>query len=361
MTTTHQQLLAPHILDQLRAAADEADRCDDWPNRSWGLLCEGGVTGWAIPSEYGGSGLEPVPFLEGLEALASACLTTTFLLSQRDAGVRRLLAGPPSIRERYLRTLVTGNSFVTVGLSQLTTSRQHRAPALTVAPLAASGYRIDGEIPWVTGADRATALIIGATLPDGMQVLFALPTSHPGVVIGPPLDLMALRGSRTALVRCNRVEIGPDWLLAGPAEKVLGPGGGGGLETSCLALGLAGAAMEFLHGEATKRRELAHLADRFERARLRARKRLHELAVGTSDSAQTLALRVECSRLALRATQVCLTVAKGAGFVAPHPTQRWARQALFFLVWSCPRPAAEGLLEDLAPPEEDPARSVQRE
>ena len=206
---------------------------------SWRLLCDAGVTGWAIPSEHGGAGLEPVPFLEGLEALANACLTTTFLLSQRDAAVRRLLTGPSSIRDLLLPKLVTGDSFVTVGLSQLTTSRQHRAPALTVTPLSTPGqadrYRIDGEIPWVTGADRAAALIIGATLPDGMQVLFALPTYLPSVEIGPPLDLMALRGSRTALVRCNGVEIGPEWLLAGPAERVLGPGGGGGLETSCLA------------------------------------------------------------------------------------------------------------------------------
>jgi hypothetical protein len=41
-------------------------------------------------------------------------------------------------------------------------------------------------------------------------------------------------------------------------------------------------------------------------------------------------------------------VAKGTGFVLPHPAQRWARQAHFFLVWSCPQPAAEGLLADLA-------------
>jgi len=44
-----------------------------------------------------------------------------------------------------------------------------------------------------------------------------------------------------------------------------------------------------------------------------------------------------------------LTVAKGTGFVAPHPVQRWVRQALFFLVWSCPRSVAEGLLLQLLP------------
>jgi hypothetical protein len=44
-----------------------------------------------------------------------------------------------------------------------------------------------------------------------------------------------------------------------------------------------------------------------------------------------------------------LLVAKGAGFVATHPAQRWARQALFFLVWSCPPQVAEELLEELLP------------
>jgi hypothetical protein len=65
--------------------------------------------------------------------------------------------------------------------------------------------------------------------------------------------------------------------------------------------------------------------------------------------ADVIALRVECTLLALCATQTALVAAKGTGFVAPHPAQRWARQALFFLVWSCPRPAAEGILARLLP------------
>jgi alkylation response protein AidB-like acyl-CoA dehydrogenase len=52
--------------------------------------------------------------------------------------------------------------------------------------------------------------------------------------------------------------------------------------------------------------------------------------------------------LVLRATQTALTAAKGAGFLKQHPAQRWARQAMFFLVWSCPRPAAEATLSYLA-------------
>ena len=60
------------------------------------------------------------------------------------------------------------------------------------------------------------------------------------------MDLMALQGSLTAEVRLEQVALERRWLLAGPAERVLvsGRGGPGGLETSCLALGLAGAAAD---------------------------------------------------------------------------------------------------------------------
>jgi alkylation response protein AidB-like acyl-CoA dehydrogenase len=47
--------------------------------------------------------------------------------------------------------------------------------------------------------------------------------------------------------------------------------------------------------------------------------------------------RGRANSLALRATQAALVAAKGAGFVATHPTGRWCREALFFLVWSCPQ------------------------
>jgi hypothetical protein len=50
----------------------------------------------------------------------------------------------------------------------------------------------------------------------------------------------------------------------------------------------------------------------------------------------------------LRATQAALAAAKGTGFVVGHPAGRWCREALFFLVWSCPRPVAAANLCELA-------------
>jgi hypothetical protein len=135
------------------------------------------------------------------------------------------------------------------------------------------------------------------------------------------------------------------WLLAGPAEKVLmtGKGGAGGLETSCLALGLAGAAIDYLIQEARQRADLAATADRLERTRQGVRTDMHALVGGATPETATT-LRARANSLVLRATQAALTAGKGAAFLRDHPAQRWARQALFFLVWSCPRPAAEAML-----------------
>lgn len=344
-------LLDTQTLKRLAAFADEADRAADWPVASWQVLCDAGVPAWSVPTEFGGRALDTLTLLAGYEQLAGACLTTGFILSQREAAVRRLVASPAvAMQARLLPDLAAGRTFASVGLSQLTTSRQHQAPAL-IATHRPDGFVLDGVIPWVTGADRADVLVIGATLTDGRQVLLALPRGLPGVTVEPPLPLLALVGSRTAQVRCEGVRLGDDWLLAGPAEQVMatGRGGVGGVETSCLALGLAGAAIDYLGQEAAQRPDLLGAVGRLEAARQAARVRLQQLAIGTPETEEVLALRVTCTRLVLQATQVALTVAKGAGFVAPHPVQRWVRQALFFLVWSCPRPAAEGMIAALLP------------
>ena len=43
-----------------------------------------------------------------------------------------------------------------------------------------------------------------------------------------------------------------------------------------------------------------------------------------------------------------LAAAKGAGYAYRHPAGRWCREALFFLVWSCPQPVVAENLRELA-------------
>ncbi len=351
-STTGEGRIAETTLQALAALADRADAEVDFPSASWEVVRAAGVPAWSVPAEFGGSGLSASARLRGAEQLAGACLTTMFILSQREAAVRRVLThARPEVQAALLPRLARDEIFLTVGLSQLTTSRQHQAPALAAVPSVA-GYVLDGVIPWVTGAARADALVVGATLADGMQLLMLLPRDRPGLEVEAPMDLCALRGSQTAQVRCRNVRVEPDDVMAGPSPRVLGAAAGG-LETSCLALGLAGAAVDHLHHEAGARPDLRPTADRFESARQGLRRRLYGLTDGAGSATDAIDVRIQANALALQATQAALTASKGAGFVRPHPAQRRARQALFFLVWSCPRPAAEGTMAHLTPDADD--------
>lgn len=340
--------LPVETLLRLARHAKDADTTAVWPAESWEALSEAGALRWVIPPEQGGLGVSPVELLQVYEALAGSCLTTTFILSQRDAACRRLRDNPTPVATDILRSLARGDCFATVGLSQLTTSRQHGKPAL-IARLMPGGLFLDGSIPWVTGATRSDYFVVGGVLEDGKQIMTILPRKTPGLTIGEPFELAALEGSMTAELSCTGVFVEDRYLLAGPQDKVIvaGKGGTGSLETSCLALGLASAAIDYLTQEATSRAELGTVARHLEEARQKLRDELHQLAERPGPPEATIRLRAKANSFVLHASQAALIAGKGAGFLKDHPAQRWARQALFFLVWSCPRPAADAMLAQL--------------
>jgi alkylation response protein AidB-like acyl-CoA dehydrogenase len=345
-------LTLDEALKVLEKHAAEADGVASWPAASWDALRRCGALGWIIPREHGGIGLDPLELLEGYQRLAGACLTTCFLLSQRDSACRRLRdSGHEALCRRLLPELASGERFATVGLAQLTTSRQHVRPVLT-AQLDEDGVRLNGVMPWVTGAPHADHFVTGVVLDDGRQMLLVVPRDTPGLSVAPPMELMALQGSLTAEVRCNEVRLDRQWILAGPAEKVLASGrGAGGLETSGLALGLAKSAISYLQREANKRTEWQARATACAESWNALQEQLRRLAREGADAQAASNLRAKVNALLLRATQFALAASKGSGFLRSHPAQRWARQALFFLVWSCPAPALDATLACLALPE----------
>jgi alkylation response protein AidB-like acyl-CoA dehydrogenase len=283
--------------------------------------------------------------------LSAACLTTTFCVTQPVGALRRLAASEnEALRRAWLPDLVSGRRFVTIGVSQLTTSRRHLSQAPLVAEEQSEGFRLDGYIPWVTGGDHADAIVIGAVLADGRQVLLLLPTNLTGVRTDAPARLVGLSATHTGVVRCENVRVGRDLLLGGPAENVMAAFGGagtGGLQTSALAIGLAVAAIDYLAAEAETRSELLVPLGGLLAERHTIEKDLFAIALGENPCTNQ-DLRTRANSLVLRATQAALAAAKGTGYVIGHPTGRWCREALFFLVWSCPQPVLAANLCELA-------------
>lgn len=339
------------LCDRLAAEAGRLDASGDWPARQLQWLADAGVFRWFAPPHLGGDGWSEFHLLRVYLALAKSCLTTTFILTQRQGAMGRIIATEnDELRDALLPDLLSGGSFATVGISHLTTSRRYLAKPILGAEETSRGFVLDGQSPWVTGAAHAQHVVLGATLEDGRQILAAVPTDLPGVSAPPPAKLVALSSSHTGPLVCERVLVERRWLLGGPVHEVMKQGLGartGGLQTSALALGLASAAIDYLQQEIGQRPDLAAPAENLQSEYDQVLRDLLALAEGCG-GATADDIRSRANSLVLRATQSALAAAKGAGYVADHPTGRWCREALFFLVWSCPQSVLAANLCELA-------------
>ncbi|MCE9526618.1 MAG: acyl-CoA/acyl-ACP dehydrogenase [Planctomycetales bacterium] len=255
------------LCGELTKLAPELEQPGAWPAEQLRLCGEAGVFEWFVPREVGGQGWNEAAVVRGYLKLSAACLTTTFVITQRSGAMSRIAASENQwVRNQLLPDLLSGNSFATVGISHLTTSRQHLSQPVMRATEVAGGFVLDGYSPWVTGGEKADYVVIGGSFDSAgsaatpPQILVALPTNLPGVRIPSAPDLVALTASRTGSVYCDQAFVERKWLLAGPVPEVMKQGAGaktGGLQTSTLAIGLSTVAVEFLEREAVQRLELA--------------------------------------------------------------------------------------------------------
>src|SRR3569832_2160396 len=104
-----------------------------------------------LPRECGGQEWNDVDLIRGYLRLAQACLTTTFILTQRTGACQRIAFGETTRKAELLPPLLSGEQFATVGISHLTTSRRHLAKPVLAAAETSAGFQLDGFSPWVTG------------------------------------------------------------------------------------------------------------------------------------------------------------------------------------------------------------------
>lgn len=335
-----QQLAA--LLQQVEGVAEQTRREGPWASGSFAALAKHGALAGFIPEEAGGSGAAPEAIARLLMALASSCLTTSLALTQWAGGCRIIGEAAAGVRRRYLPALAVGETFTTVGISQLTTSRRHLARPPLLASQNGDGWQLEGLCPWVTGADAVDSIVTGAMTEDGEAMFFVVETAAAGIRIEPPMDLLALSGSRTACVHFDQVR---------PVEVIEPPTGrrpaAGGLTTSMLALGAAAGSVRLLEAEAARRDEIEPVAAGLADEIATARERLLE-AVASPAKSSPEAIRQEANSLVVRAAEASLVAAKGAGFVRGHPAERAVRESMFFLVWSCPHTVTATTLCELA-------------
>ena len=320
------------IVPGIRGRATRLDRSGEWPEEDLRELEGIGAWRWFVPVRFGGEGIDPLELHLRYEAIASASLATALIVSQRDSAVGLIEGGENGeLKEEILSGMARGEIFSTIGIAQLTTSRQKGLRA----SVDEDGFRLDGSIPWSTGAGKAKVIVAGAVLEDGQQVLFVLPMDLAGVRCEPPMELVALRSSWTSAVKLEGVRLDRRWVLRGPVARALvGRSKGIPLPQAFLAFGLCWGALALMEEEGSERSK--SLLTRFGEQLGVLRNEVVEICASGKESDRVPQLRAACNDLAVRVTQAAVALYKGSALRVDHPAQRLAREAMFFLVWSCP-------------------------
>ena len=328
------------------------DSTDDWPVLQLQWLGQAGGWGWNMPQSCGGQGCSAAEMLEIYYDLSASCLTTAFILTQRNAACQRLLQAQAAVvSDELLQDLSAGRVLATVGISHLTTSRQYLSRPAVLAEPVAGGWRLTGTVPWATGASCSEWLVTGATTTSGLQFLALLSLAQPAVTVRAAAELLGLSAACTCEVELAGVFVPHGAVLQGPSERVLAGGQGGvpaagSLSTSAVALGFSAGALAGFGVEAERRAELGPYVQRLEQELRGLREQLLRGAAGAGELTAEQ-LRRRANSLALRTAQAWLAATRGAGYQRIHPASRAVRESLFFLVWSCPQAVLEGQLEEL--------------
>jgi alkylation response protein AidB-like acyl-CoA dehydrogenase len=201
------------LLSAIAAAATESDR-HGVPRRSVEALAAAGLLG---------SPLEPLPLQRELaERLFLADGSLSFCWLQHQMPLRRLLAASSTpeapaadaLRKRWLEPVATGRALAGVAFAHLRRPGEPNPMARRIA----NGWRLDGQLDWITSWDIADLVllcirchdaggdrVVGLLLPAGASGA-PLPA---GISLGEPLALLAMGGTHTRPMQLNGAEL-PD-------------------------------------------------------------------------------------------------------------------------------------------------------
>lgn len=180
-----------------------------------------GLFGFALPEEYGGLGLSMAQEVELVMTVcyAAPAFRSMFGTNNGLAGQILVQAGTEEQKQRWLPDIAAGEVVASFGLTE-PGAGSDPASLTTTARRDGDGWVLDGVKRWITNAPAADlvmvfARMVGADGEPGAIGVFAVPTSLPGVTLGPKDAKMGQGGSLTGEVYLSDVRVADDALVGG--------------------------------------------------------------------------------------------------------------------------------------------------
>jgi alkylation response protein AidB-like acyl-CoA dehydrogenase len=303
-----------------------------------------------VDPALGGTGLTEIEYCCLQISIARASGALTFLQTQHQSAVSKLAQSNNSSLQQFFPDVATGKVKVGVGFSHL---RRRGTPMLQAYPTA-TGYRLTGKVPWITGYKFFDYFIVGATMPDGRELYGLLPFQTQSsklagkIDFSKPMELLAVAATNTVSAEIE------EWLLDRDRVVTINPPGSihissrrNILNHGCFALGCAHAALDLLEKIAQKkqldflhrsRQSLQHEVTKSES------KAIASISDPDISYQQKLQLRLQSIDLAQRCSFAAVIASSGAANYLHSDAARIYREALLFSVSGQTTDVMEGSL-----------------
>ncbi|MGY6529613.1 MAG: hypothetical protein ACXITR_06755 [Cyanobacterium sp.] len=288
--------------------------------------------------EWGGLQVNKRDFFTSKMMMAKYSGALAFLQAQHQTAVGILSSSENEIiKQRYLPKIAKGLSFCGVAFSHL---RRLKNPPLR-AVVDEKGYRLTGNIFWITGFNIFEHFVVGAILEDGRELYaiapFASTNKNGGkITINKTMRLGAMASTNTVSATMEKwyihhddiIRINPPQTIVKDSEKQV-------LNNSAFALGCAMASLDLIKENADKL-ELESVFFNYEKltTELNNLKEniLTEIENPSKTPQQKLTLRAKAINLAFRCTQGAVITSKGSANLQDNTAQRLYKEALVYSV-----------------------------
>ncbi|MFA7668193.1 MAG: acyl-CoA dehydrogenase family protein [Burkholderiaceae bacterium] len=143
----------------------DLDARKEFPHECWRAICQAGLCGVALPSEYGGSELgvfEMALIIENLSAAGGgSTLGQLFMINPIFGGVSVSRFGTPEMKKELLPGLMSGD----INFCMALTEPDAGTNTLEIRSFASEdgdGWRLNGRKVWITGVDSAHKMLVVA-------------------------------------------------------------------------------------------------------------------------------------------------------------------------------------------------------
>jgi len=351
--TEEQQLLLRSVREfaeaEVKPHAKEIDETGRFPLDTFKKAAELGLTGIAIPENYGGAGMDHVSYAIVIEEISRVCASTGTILSVQNSlycdPIYRF--GTDEQKQKFLIPYARGEK---IGCYALTEPQagSNAAALATKAVRKGDAYVVNGTKAWITNGGAAdAALVYVNTQPEkGEKGITALVVEKgtPGFAVGKEEKKLGVHATACTELSFSDCEVPVANRIGNEGEgyKVaLSTLDGGRIGIAAQATGIAQGAFEAALSYAQQRQAFGHpiadfqaiqfmladMATELDAARLLARRAAWKQDSGARFTMEASIAKLFASEMSTRVTHKAIQIHGGYGYSREYPVERNYRDA----------------------------------